>query len=192
MIFYGCVFPVTENTIMQPEERLKNWKLHDSIRGWFGRAIYEEMARDDKIRLITADLGYGLFDPHKEDFGDRFVNCMASEQLAVGIGVGMALSGLKPFIYSITTFLLFRAFEWHRNYLNHENIPVRLVGSGVDDDYKHDGISHQPSKEKELIPMFARMFVNIPFYLPIYKTDVPDMVKRMVYRNYPSFICLRR
>ncbi len=173
---------------MKPEERLKNWKLHDSIRGWFGRAIYEEMVKDEKIRLITADLGYGLFDAHKEDFGDRFVNCMASEQLAVGIGVGMALSGLKPFVYSITTFLLFRAFEWHRNYINHENIPVRLVGSGRDDDYKHDGITHQPWEMMQVMNLFPR----IQPYEPTQKDFVPEIVRHMVTHDEPSFICLRR
>ncbi len=175
---------------MQPEERLKNWKLHDSIRGWFGRAIYEEMAKDDKIRLITADLGYGLFDAHRDDFPDRFHNTGASEQLAVGIGVGMALSGLKPFVYSITTFLLFRAFEWHRNYINHESIPVRLVGSGFGNDYRHDGISHQPYVT-EIDPIFD-MFSNISLRIPDYKRMIPEIVKNMVETDRPSFICLRR
>ncbi len=163
---------------------------HDSIRGWFAAALHDEMEKDDKIRLIVADLGYGMFDRLRGDFPDRFTNTGASEQLAVGIGVGMALSGLKPFVYSITTFLLFRAFEWHRNYLNHENIPVRLVGSGMDDDYKHDGISHQPSR-KELDWFF---YVNQHIYavVPKDKTEIPKIVTAMVAENQPSFICLRR
>ncbi len=173
---------------MKPEERLKNWKLHDSIRGWFGRAIYEEMAKDDKIRLITADLGYGLFDAHRDDFPDRFTNTGASEQLAVGIGVGMALSGLKPFVYSITTFLLFRAFEWHRNYINHESIPVRLVGSGFGNDYRHDGITHQPHEVWEIMDLF----INIRHHMPKEKEHVPAVVREMVEETRPSFICLRR
>ncbi len=164
---------------------------HDSIRGWFAAALHEEMEKDDTIRLIVADLGWGMWDRVRDDFPDRFTNTGASEQLAVGIGVGMALSGLKPFVYSITTFLLFRAFEWHRNYINHENIPVRLVGSGMDDDYKHDGITHQPSSLSELNVIFT-MLPNIRTYTPVTKEIVPHVVKGMVAEDRPSFICLRR
>ncbi len=161
---------------------------HDSIRGWFAAALHDEMEKDDRIRVIVADLGYGMFDKLRDDFPDRSVNTGASEQLAVGIGVGMALSGLKPFVYSITTFLLFRAFEWHRNYLNHENIPVRLVGSGRDDDYKHDGITHQPYEMMRVMNLFPR----IQPYEPTQKDFVPEIVRHMVTHDEPAFICLRR
>ncbi len=164
---------------------------HDSIRGWFAAALHDEMSKDERIWLITADLGFGMFDRIRDDFTERFVNCGASEQLAVGIGVGLALSMKIPFIYSITTFLLFRAFEWHRNYLNHENIPVKLVGSGIGDDYKHDGISHQPSIENELYPIF-RMFPNIHSFVPGTKEVAAQHVEFMVKNDRPSFISLRR
>jgi len=129
---------------MRTEDRLNNYPIHDSIRGAFGLALYKEMVKDERIWLLTADLGYGLLDPHKEDFPDRFVNLGASECCMIGAGVGLALSGKIPFCYSITTFLVYRGFEWIRNYLNHEQIPVYLIGSGFQDDYKHDGITHQP------------------------------------------------
>ncbi len=163
---------------------------HDSIRGWFAAALHDEMEKDDKIRLIVADLGYGMFDRLRDDFPDRFTNTGASEQLAVGIGVGMALSGLKPFVYSITTFLLFRAFEWHRNYVNHERIPVQLVGSGFEKDYAHDGISHQPSTIE--IDRYFEMFPSITVHIPTHKFMIPGIVTRMTQYDHPSFICLRR
>ncbi len=167
------------------------YPLHDSIRGWFGRALYFEMQKNPNIILITADLGYGLFDRHRDDLPRQFYNVGASEQAAVGAGIGLALSGKIPFVYSITTFLLFRAFEWHRNYLNHENIPVRLVGSGMDYDYLHDGITHQPSLKDEVIPML-NMLPNIAIYKPDNKKAVPNCVSKMISQSEPSFICLRR
>jgi transketolase len=163
---------------------------HDSIRGWFAAALHDEMQKDDKIWLIVADLGYGMFDQIRDNFPQRFVNCGASEQLAVGVGIGLALSGKKPFVYSITTFLLFRAFEWHRNYINHENIPVRLVGSGIDKDYAHDGISHQPSIP-EIDKCFG-MFPHITVHIPTDKFMIPGIVTRMTEYEHASFICLRR
>lgn len=168
--------------------KFEDYPVHDSIRGWFGRALYFEMQKDEDIFLITADLGFGLWDKIRNDFPDRFYNVGASEQCAVGVGVGLALSGKKPFVFSITTFLIYRALEWHRNYLNHEQIPVFLIGSGLDDDYRHDGVSHQPYEVKEVLNIFP----NIHQYYPSVKTQVPALLRQMIEENQPAFMCLRR
>jgi transketolase len=165
---------------------------HDSIRGWFAASLHEQMKNNDDIWLITADLGYGMLNTLRDDFPDRFVNVGASECLMIGAAVGLALEGKICFCYSITTFLLYRPFEWHRNFVNHEKIPVRLVGSGLDDDYKHDGKTHQPSGLFGMDGLFETQLWNIETYLPTDKIEVPTMVDKMVMRNQPSFICLRR
>jgi transketolase len=161
---------------------------HDSIRGWFAAALHEEMSKDDRIWLLTGDLGYGMLDQIRDDYPDRFVNVGASEQLLIGAGIGLALEGKIPFCYSITTFLLYRPFEWIRNYIQHEGVPVRLVGSGFGDDYKHDGITHQPHELEDVLDLFPA----ITSYTPPNKEIVPAVVRGMVSMNRPSFICLRR
>ncbi len=163
---------------------------HDSIRGWFAAALHDQMEKDDRVWCLTSDLGYGMLDQIRDDFPDRFVNFGASECLMIGAAVGLALEGKIPFCYSITTFLLYRPFEWIRNYVNHEKIPVRLVGSGMDKDYAHDGISHQPSGDE--FWHYFDLFRNIETYIPTEKETVPTMVDKMVMRDQPSFICLRR
>lgn len=173
---------------MEVSERLKNYPIHDSIRGAFGLALYRAMAEDERIWTLTADLGYGLLDPHKEDFPDRFINFGASECCMVGAGVGLALSGRVPFVYSITTFLIYRAFEWIRNYMHYEELPVLLVGSGMDDDYKHDGITHQPFEVREVLNCLP----NIKQFYPTQKEVIPGLVKMMISAQKPSFLCLRR
>jgi transketolase len=166
----------------------EEYPLHDSIRGWFGRALYFEMQENPDIFLITADLGYKLWDLHQRDFPDRFYNVGASECCAVGTGVGLALSGKIPFVFSITTFLIFRSFEWIRNYLHHEEIPVILVGSGYADDYKHDGITHQPWEIHKVLNCLP----NVKQFYPTQKEVIPDLVKMLISAQKPSFLCLRR
>lgn len=168
--------------------RFDDYPLHDSIRGWFGRALYMEMQENPNIVLIVADLGYKLFDLHQQDFPDRFINTGAAEQSAVGFAIGLALSGKIPIVYSITSFLIYRAFEWHRNFLQHEGIPVRLIGSGLEDDYKHDGITHQTFDVKEVM----KQFWAIDTYYPDNKEMIPEIVKKMIETDKPSFLCLRR
>lgn len=164
---------------------------HDSIRGWFAAELHDQMSKNDRIWCLTGDLGYAMLDKIRDDFPDRFINLGASEQLMIGAAVGLALSGKIPFCYSITTFLMYRPFEWLRNYVDHERIPVRLVGSGYDNDYKHDGITHQPFGVYEFLEYnLVNIWMNA--HWPKTKEEIPKMVERMIQTDGPSFICLRR
>jgi len=104
--------------------------------------LLEEMSVDDRIRVVTADLGFGILDNIRNAYPDRFYNVGAAEQLMIGVAIGMAEEGLKPVCYSMSSFLLYRPFEFLRNYVAYERIPVKLLGSGRDKDYSHDGITH--------------------------------------------------
>ena len=171
------------------QERLKNYPLHDSYRGYFGRALYKEMAKNPKVVLLTADLGYKLFDPHFEDFPQQCISVGAAEQVMLGIGVGMALKGLIPFCYSITPFLLYRPAEWIRNYLHHEKISVKLVGAGVGKDYLEDGFTHWSDEPYNTI---VSSWPNIQQFYPETKEEVPAMVREMITNKKPSFLHLHR
>jgi transketolase len=146
------------------------------------------MGLDDRIWCLTGDLGFSMLDQIRDDFPDRYLNVGASEQLLVGAGVGLALSGKIPFCYSITTFLIYRAFEWIRNYMHYEEIPVILIGSGLDDDYKHDGITHQPFEVRQVLNCLP----NIKQFYPTQKEVIPSLVGMMISAQKPSFLCLRR
>lgn len=179
---------------MNPTERIDNWKLHDSIRGEFSFEFYKAMAKDARIWLVVPDLGYGVFDAHFEDFPDRCVNCGAAEQLALGIAIGLSMEGKIPFVYSITSFLIFRPFEWIRNYLQYERAAVRLIGSGLGNDYAHDGITHQPSVD-ELGSIFDQrygIFTGIEAMVLGKKEPVADRIKAVITMHQPSLTILRR
>lgn len=163
---------------------MKDW--HESQRGYFAGALYGEMVKDGGIYLITGDLGYGMWDKIQEVFPNRFINAGASEQAMLGIAVGLALEGRKPFVYTITSFFL-RAAETISLYLDHESVPVRLVGSGRDNDYEHDGYSHNATKAQEFIKD-----VGLVEYYPSDKEQIPDMVRKMVEKKEASFISLKR
>jgi len=173
---------------MTPIERLQNYKIHDSMRGYFGYELYKKMMVNNDIWIITADLGYGMFDPHKEDFSDRFINVCAAEQTTMNIAIGLALSGKIPFVYSITPFLLWRAAEQIRLYVDHENIPVKLIGSGRDDDYKHDGFSHNAEDAQKILTVFD----NIIEYWPEDKVEMARVINEMTENLRPSFLSLKR
>lgn len=164
-------------------------KRHESQRGYFAYYLHEAMKEDPNIWLVTCDLGYGMLDSIRDDFPDRYINVGAAEQAGMGIAVGLAMEGKKPFIYSITSFLLYRPFETIRNYINHEKIPVRLVGGGRDKDYAHDGFSHWSEEADDILRLY---FKNILRLTPKEKEDCRPMVKMMVKEDRPWFISLKR
>lgn len=168
-----------------------NKKWHQSQRGFFAGSLYQQMKINDKIMLLVGDLGFGVFDNHFADFPDRCTNTGASEQALVGMAIGMSYEGLLPFVYSISTFLFYRPFELLRNYVNHEEANIKLIGSGRDKDYLHDGISHWAT-DINLLFGKNKFLNNIVTYWPNDKKEIPQMVSDMIASDKPGFISLQR
>ena len=114
------------------------------VRKAFVPLLYDEMGKNEDIVFVTADLGYDHFDKFRIDYQDRFINVGAAEQLLLGVGIGLALEGKIPILYSMTPFLIYRPFEFIRNYVDYENIPVKLCASGTGRDRDWETIVQQP------------------------------------------------
>jgi transketolase len=158
------------------------------MRKLFGSLLYDEMKKNNDIFLITADLGFGILDKCKDTFSDRFFNTGAAEQLMIGLGIGLAENKKIPICYSITPFLLYRPFEFLRNYVNYENIPVKLVGSGRDKDYIHDGISHWAEDDEKILSALP----NIQIFKPLSENELKTQFIEFLYSNKPSYLNLKR
>ena len=158
------------------------------MRKQFADELTKQAKTNDKIWLITADLGFGLWDQFKDEIPNRFLNTGASEQAASDICVGLALEGKIPFFYSITTFGLYRCFETWRTYVNYEKIPVKLCMSGRDKDYLHDGISHWSEDAKDILDTLP----NIHTYWPNKVSEVKSITRKLVTSGTPEFLSLRR
>lgn len=156
------------------------------MRRTFRDLLTFEMKENENIFLLVGDVGYGLFDDLRKEFPNRVINPGASEQLMVGMAVGMAMEEIIPVVYSITPFVLYRPFEFIRNYVNYENIPVKLVGSGRNDDYKVCGFSHYACEDQQVLSLFP----NIKTFRPKNKDDIN--IKEFLYNQSPSYINLSR
>ena len=89
-------------------------KQQDSRRTFIDTLI--ELAEKDKaICLIIPDVGFNYVEEFSKRFPDRFYNFGVTEQSTVLIAAGMALSGMKPYLYSMINFVAFRPFEMVRN-----------------------------------------------------------------------------
>lgn len=158
------------------------------MRPLFASCIYENMKKNKDIYVVVNDLGYRMWDNVRKDFPDQFISVGAAEQALIGVGVGLAISGKIPIVYSITSFLLYRPFETIRNYLHYDKIPVKLIGSGRDRDYSHDGISHWSEEDKEIMAVLK----NISSHWPEDANDIPNLVTKMLISNKPWYVNLKR
>lgn len=150
--------------------------------------LLEEMQQNENIIVITADLGFGILDPIRNAFPDRFYNVGAAEQLLIGVAIGLAEQGKIPVCYSMSSFILYRPFEFLRNYVNAENIPVKLIGSGRDKDYAHDGISHWAHDDDVVLQSLP----NIKKYKPKTVQDLKDAWKEYITSLNPCYLNLVR
>tara|TARA_E500000331_G_C17075767_1_gene634679 strand:+ start:379 stop:861 length:483 start_codon:yes stop_codon:yes gene_type:complete len=159
-----------------------------SVRKEFINLLYNQMSVDSDIVLILGDLGYGHFDKFRIDFPDRVFNPLAAEQLMVGMAVGMALEGKIPVCYSITPFVIFRPYELLRNFLDHESIPVKLVGAGRDKDYGALGFSHWGTDDTTHLNSFKNIVKFKPKDVKKTKVEFEDFI----YNTKPSYMNLSR
>lgn len=156
------------------------------MRKVFASLLYDAMKKDSKIFLLTADLGFGILDQIRNDFPNRSMNVGSSEQLMIGTAVGLSEMGFIPVVYSITPFLLYRPFEMIRNYVNNEKINVKLVGSGRDRDYSHDGFTHWGEDDLTIM----KSLENIKLYKPTELTD--HLFEEFLYTAKPAYLNLSR
>ena len=154
------------------------------MRRRFGKVISELATKDEKIVLIVGDIGYGVFDDFRKEHPKKFFNLGICEQSIIGFASGLALEGLKPWVYTITPFLIERPFEQIKLDINQQNVNVKLVGFA---DYPSLGPSHAELDAKKMM----RLFKNIKSYFPKDGRETNLVVKLAYKRRGPVFISLK-
>ncbi len=132
------------------------------MRGAFAKTLSELAAEDERIMLLTGDLGYMALEPFALSYPDRFINVGVAEQNMVGLATGLAEAGFLPFVYSIVTFATLRPYEFIRNGPVLHNLPVRIVGIGGGMEYGHNGASHYGLEDLALMRAQPGMTVVAP------------------------------
>ena len=154
------------------------------MRRRFGKIINEIAKNDDKVVLIVGDIGYGIFDDFRKEHPKRFFNFGICEQSIIGCAAGMALEGLKPWVYTITPFLIERPFEQIKLDINQQNTNVKLVGFA---DYPTLGPSHAEINGEKLMQLFE----NIDSFFPKNSEETENAIYKSYEKTGPSFISLK-
>ena len=154
------------------------------MRRKFGKLIDRLAKKDKKIFLLVGDIGYGIFDDFRKNHPKRFLNLGICEQSLIGVAAGMSLEGLKPWVYTITPFLIERPFEQVKLDIDQQKANVKLVGFA---DYPTLGPTHSEINGKKI----SKLFKNIKSYFPK-NSDETEKNVISSYKNIgPNFISLK-
>src|SRR5437762_863697 len=158
------------------------------MRGAFRDAICELAAADERIWLLTGDLGYTVLEPFYERFPARFVNVGVAEQNMTGVAAGLALSGKIVFTYSIANFPTLRCLEQVRNDVCYHNLNVNIVAVGGGVVYGPLGYTHHAVEDLAIM----RTLPNITVAAPGDPVEVRLATRALAARTGPSYLRLGR
>ncbi len=145
--------------------------------------------KDSKVVLIVEDVGFSFIEDFAKEFPKQFYNFGVTEQASMGIAAGMALAGLKPYIYSMIPFVTMRNYEQLRNDVCYHNANVKVIGVRGSKHYKFLGFSHNvmPENEDELI---LSHLPNLHQFYPKSPDEVTNFMSVMYNIERPCYLRL--
>lgn len=132
------------------------------MRDRFVDELIKLAGEDERVILVTADLGFGIFNTFVERFPDRFLNVGVAEQSMIGVGTGLAMDGWKVFAYSIGNFSTLRCLEQIRNDAAYHDANLNIVCSGGGFTYGNLGMSHHATEDLAIMRALPGVTVVAP------------------------------
>lgn len=132
------------------------------MRNSFAQEVTKIASSNPKVVLLSGDIGNKLFDGFKEVDASRFYNCGVAEANMMGVAAGMAMSGFRPVVYTITPFTTTRCFEQIRVDVCYHDAPVIIVGTGSGLSYAQLGPTHHSLEDMAILRTLPGMCVTAP------------------------------
>ena len=132
------------------------------MRTAFIKTVEELAENDERLYLITGDLGFSVLENFRDKFKERFLNVGVAEANMVGISAGLALSGKIPFTYSIIPFATMRCYEQIRDDVCYQNLNVKIIGVGGGFSYGELGVTHHSIEDISIMRSLPNMTVIAP------------------------------
>lgn len=156
------------------------------MRNTFVQSFVKIVEDNEDAYLLTADLGYGVFNPIFEKCPERLINVGVAEANMIGVAAGMAMRGKKVFCYSMVPFLIFRALDQIRASICAMNLPVVLMGVGGGLAYGYEGMTHHAIEDIAV----TRALPNMTVFAPGDPMECAMVVDLAMSLNGPSFLRL--
>jgi len=156
------------------------------MRTTFAETLFVNAKKNKKIMLLTADLGYSVFEKFINEVPNQYLNAGIAEQNMTGLAAGLAIEGKIPVIYSIIPFITMRNFEQVRNDICYQNLKVIIVGVGSGFSYGTYGHSHHGLEDMGVL----RTLPNLTIISPCDPEETRQATKWALLNMGPTYIRL--
>jgi len=157
-----------------------------SMRETFVDTVAAALDEDPRIALVLAEISPDRFVEAAARHPHRVVNVGIREQAMIGVAGGMALTGLRPVVHSITPFAVERPFEQLKLDLNHQGVGAVVVSTGASYDYPGAGRTHQSPGDIALLDTLAGWTVHIPGH----PDEVATLLRSALSGQGPAYVRL--
>jgi transketolase len=154
------------------------------MRNAFADEILTLALADERIVVLSGDIGNRLFDKFKAAMPTRFYNCGVAEANMISLAAGLASSGLRPVCYTITPFVTTRCLEQIKLDVCYHKMPVTIVGTGSGLSYAALGATHHSFEDLAIMRSLPGMNVLAP-------ADAPELRAAMRWafaQNQPAYL----
>ncbi|WP_425470675.1 transketolase family protein [Saccharothrix australiensis] len=127
------------------------------MRQVFVETVEGVMAHNPGVAVVLAEISRDAFRP-----GPRVINVGIREQAMVGVGSGLALSGLRPVVHTYAPFLVERPFEQIKLDFGHQDVGGVFVSIGGSYDDPVWGRTHQAPGDVALFDTLPGWRIHVP------------------------------
>ncbi len=148
------------------------------------QSILKEFAnKDERLVVLTAE-NRALIRDLPVSLGNRFVDVGIAEQTMIGMAAGLALRGRIPVCHALTSFLIFRAYEFIRNCVAIPALPVKLCGYIPGFLSDANGPTHQALEDISMM----RTLPNMEVFCPADAEELALMLPYILESGKPAYV----
>jgi transketolase len=174
--------------IEAPLTSLADAPVYDN-RAAFADELIQLARRDERIVAVCNDsVGSSNLTAFRDEFPDRLINVGIAEQDMVGVGAGLASSGLIPFVCAAAPFLTGRSLEQVKADVAYSQHPVILCGMSPGMAYGELGPTHHSVEDLS----WLRALPGLDIVVPADRRQTRDAVRQAVEHPRPTFIRVGR
>ncbi|MCX5280315.1 transketolase family protein [Streptomyces sp. NBC_00198] len=134
----------------------------DTMRDRFAPVVSRLLDEDPRVAVVLAEIGADGFAEARLRHPDRVINVGIREQLLIGAGAGLALTGLRPVVHTFASFLVERPFEQVKLDLGHQDAGAVLVSAAASFDWPAGGFTHMAPGDVALLDTLDGWTVHVP------------------------------
>lgn len=154
------------------------------MRNAFADEILNLALADERIVVLSGDIGNRLFDKFKAAMPERFHNCGVAEANMITLAAGLASSGLRPVCYTITPFVTTRCLEQIKLDVCYHDMPVTIVGTGSGLSYAALGSTHHSFEDIAIMRTLPGMGVYAPADAP----ELRHLLRQTFLQDSPAYL----